>query len=182
MLHLRYHLSEEEYFEYNYYTAWAAPDRKKYRITYYLRVLLLYGGVALLYIFSNPEHRQIIDFSVFGIIALGYFLLIPFLIKRSVRRRAKQLLAQPENRHILNACEVILMDTGIVDKDEATESRYNWDAIVKKGETLNCYYLYTNSYHAIVIPKRTVNEAADKKELERLLIAYLPLSTEFVSD
>ena len=178
MLHLRYHLREEEYFEYNYYTAWAAPDRKKYRISYYLRVLLLYGGVAVLYIFTKPEHRQVIDISVFGTIAIVYFLLIPFLIKRSVRRKAKQLLELPENRHILGMCEVILMDTGIVDKDQATETRYSWDAIVKKGETLNCYYLYTNSYHAIVIPKRTVKEAVDRSELQRLLDTHLPLSTE----
>lgn len=179
MLHLKYHLLEEEYFEYNHYTAWAAPDRKQYRIFYYLKVLLLYGGVVALYIFSNPAHHRIVDFSVFGIIAFAYFLLIPFLIKRSIRRRAKQLLEQSENKHILDECEVILTDTGITDKDKATESKYTWDAIVKTGETINSYYLYTNSYHAIVIPKRMVKYTSDKKELKRLLTAHLPLSTDF---
>lgn len=181
MLHLKFNLSEEEYFEYNYYTAWAAPDRKKYRISYYLRVLLLYGAVATLYVFSNPEHQRVTDISVFGIIALLYLALIPFLIKRSVKRRAKHMLEQAENKHILDECEVILQDTGIVDKDKATESRYSWDAIVKKGETLNCHYLYTNSYHAIVIPKRTLKEAGDRKELQRLLDTHLPLSTELLN-
>lgn len=178
MLHLRFHLTEEEYFEYNYYTAWAAPDRKKYRIAYYLKAFVLYGLVTALYVFSRPEQRKLVDISVFGVIALIYFLLIPFLVKRSILRRAKQLLEHPENKHILDECEVILMDTGITDRDKVTESRYDWDAIVKKGETPHCYYLYTNSYHAIVIPKRMIKNATDKTELNRLLNTHLPLSTE----
>jgi hypothetical protein len=71
------------------------------------------------------------------------------------------------------------MDTGIVDKDKETESKYNWDAIVKTGETPNSYFLYTNSYHAIVIPKRTLKDAGDKKELLRLMNEHLPLNTDF---
>lgn len=176
MLHLQYYLSEEEFFDYNYYTAWAAPDRKKYRIGYYLKVILLYAAVAALYIFANPRHQRITDIIVFGSIALVYVLLIPYMIKRSVRKRARSIIAQPENKHILDECEVILMDTGIIDRDRETESKYSWDAIVKTGETANSYFLYTNSYHAIVIPKRTLKYSADKKELVRLMNTYLPLN------
>lgn len=179
MLHLQYHLSEEEFFDYNYYTAWAAPERKKYRLGYYLKVLLLYGAVAVLYIVANPRHQRITDIIVFASIALLYMLLIPVLIKRSVRRRARNVVAQPENKHILDECEVILMDTGIIDRDKETESKYNWDAIVKTGETPSSYFLYTNSYHAIVIPKRTLKYSADKKELIRLMNTHLPLNAVF---
>jgi hypothetical protein len=73
---------------------------------------------------------------------------------------------------------VILSDSGIVDKDKESETRYSWDAIVKKAETPDCHYLYTNSYHAIVIPKRTLADADEKKELERLLSTHLPLNVE----
>ena len=182
MLHLQFHLTEAEYFDYNYYTAWAAPDRKKYRVGYYLKVLVLYGAVAGLYIFANKNHQGLFDILVFACIALFYVSLIPFLVKRSVKRRARQIIAQPENKHILNDCEVILMDTGIVDKDKETESKYNWDAIVKTGETPNSYFLYTNSYHAIVIPKRTLKNPGDKKELLRLMNEHLPLYTDFIEE
>ena len=179
MLHLQFHLTEEEYYDYNYYTAWAAPERRKYRIGYYLKVILLYGGVAGLYVFAKKIHRQLFDILIFTGIALIYVLLIPLLVKRSVKRRAKQIIAQPENKHILSECEVILMDTGIVDKDKETESKYNWDAIVKTGETPKSYFLYTNSHHAIVIPKRTLKNSGDKKELLRLMNEHLPLNTDF---
>jgi hypothetical protein len=179
MLTLKYHLTEEEYFDYNYYTAWAAPDKKGYRIRYYLRVFLLYAAIAGLYIFSKHSEQIFIDFIIFGIIATIYFLLVPYLIKRSIQRRVKHILSQPENQHILQEAEVVLMDTGIIDKDSESESKYTWEAIVKKAETPTCYYLYTNSYHAIVIPRRVVASAHDKQELERLFNQYLPLSSEF---
>ena len=179
MLTLKYHLTEEEYFDYNYYTAWSAPDKKWYRIRYYLRVFLLYGAIAAIYIFSNHSHRILIDFTIFAIIALVYFLLVPSLIKRSIRKRVRDILSQPENEHVLDEAEVVLMDTGILDKDKASESRYSWEAIVKKAETASSFYLYTNSYHAIVIPKRVVAQPQDKQELQRLFNQFLPLSSEF---
>jgi hypothetical protein len=179
MLILKYHLTEEENFDYNYYTSWAAPDKKGYRTRYYLRVLILYAAVAGLYIFSRRSEQIFIDFIIFGFIATIYFLLVPYLIKRSIHRRVKSILTQSENQHILEEAEVVLMDTGIVDKDDASESKYAWEAIVKKAETATSYYLYTNSYHAIVIPKRVIVSTQEKQELERLFNQYLPLSSEF---
>ncbi|WP_315814442.1 YcxB family protein [Paraflavitalea speifideaquila] len=69
----------------------------------------------------------------------------------------------------------------MIDKDEASESKYTWEAIVRKAETPFCYYLYTNSHHAIVIPKRAARNTAEKQELERMLNQYLSLTSEFSS-
>ncbi len=179
MLVLKYHLTEEEYFDYNYYTAWASPEKKGYRIRYYLRVFLLYAAVAVLFIVSRQSQQMLWDFIIFGIIAITYFLLVPWLIKKSIGRRVKDILRQPENQHVLGEAEVILMDTGILDKDAAAESKYTWDAIVRKAETPSCYFLYTNSHHAIVIPKRAIRNAAEKQELDRLLSQHLSLTSEF---
>jgi hypothetical protein len=179
MLNLRYNLTEEEFFDYNYYTTWSSPDKKGYRTRYYLRVFLLYAAVAVLFIVSNHSQQMAVDFVIFGVIALTYFLLVPWLIKRSIRKRVNDILRQPENGHVLGVAEVTLTDYGIIDKDESSETKYTWDAIVRKAETSFCYYLYTNSHHAIVIPKRTVHHEADQQELERLLNAHLPLSSDF---
>jgi len=179
MLILKYYLTEEEFFDYTWYTEWAAPEKKGYRVRYYLRVFLLYSAIAALYIFTNHSHRVYIDLVIFSVIATLYFLLVPFLIKRSIRRRVRDILAQPENKHVLEESEVLLSDTGIIDKDNASESKYSWEAIVRKAETPGCYYLYTNTYHAIVIPKRVLGNSEEKRELQRLLDQHLPLSSEF---
>lgn len=179
MLHIRYHLTEAEYFDFNYYTAWAATDRRQYRLLYYAKVLLLYAAVAVVYIFANPEHQWLTDSIVFAAIALIYTLLVPALIRRSVRKRVRDILKRPENRHILEDCEVLLSETEIIDKDTASESRYKWEAIVKKAETPAAWYLYTNSYHAIVIPRRALSDASQEQELRSLMNARLSLSSEF---
>ena len=119
---------------------------------------------------------------IFGVIAIAYFLMVPWLIRKSIGRRIKDSLRQPDNQHVLGEAEVTISETGITDKDEASESKYSWEAIVRKGETPLCYYLYTNSYHAIVIPKRVVRNVADQQELERLFDTYLSLTSEFSTE
>ena len=179
MLSFKFNLTEEEYFEYNFYTAWAAPHKRAYRIRYYARVFALYSVIAALYIFTSRTHRIEIDLVIFGVIGIIYFLLVPVLIKTSIRRRTKQIIAEPENQHVLDESEIILTETGILDQDKVSQSRYDWDAIVKKSETTSSYYLYTNSYHAIVIPKRVIRTQHERDELQSLFNRLLPLSSEF---
>ena len=178
MLVLNYYLTEEEYLDYNYFTTWTSPERKKYRLRYYLQVMLLYVAVAGLYISANKTHTILLDTTVFLAIGTGYFLLIPVLVRRSIRTRVKAILKKPENQHVLNQSEVSLGDNGITDRDTITDSRYGWEAIVRKAETRLCYYLYTNSYHAIVIPKRVLGEN-EKHQLQRYFDEHLSLSVDF---
>jgi hypothetical protein len=175
MVAFKFTLTEEEYFRYNYYTAWAAPRRKRYRILYFLKVIILYGAVALLYIIATNSHYVWIDISVFIITGSIYLMMIPFFVKRSIGRKVNDILSKEENQHVLDEAEIILSDTGIIDRDRLTESRYIWDAVVRHDETADSYYLYTNSYHAIVIPKRVIGDVSEQQEMERLLRTHLPL-------
>ena len=92
--------------------------------------------------------------------------------------RVKRILAQPENQHVLNESEVTLTENGILDRDTVSESRYDWEAIVRKAETKLCYYLYTNSYHAIVIPKRVI-KLTEQQLLFNFFNTHLSLSSDF---
>ena len=175
MTAFKFRLTEEEYFRFNYYTAWADPRRKSYRARYFLRVMLLYGAVAFLYIYATRPKFYWIDISVFFITGFAYLLLIPFFVRKSVKRRVADILSKPENEHILDESEIILSSSGIVDKDTVSESRYNWEAIVHFAETQDALYLYTNSHHAIVIPRRVVRDSKTEKETEALLKEHLPL-------
>ena len=177
MLDLKFNLTAEEYYSFNYYTTWSAPGRKQYRLFYYGRIILLYAAVALLYIFSKGTDQWMTDLIIFLGIGLVYFFLLPLLVKRSIRNRVKQVLKKEENQHILQESQVVISKDGVIDRDTVSESRYDWEAIVKKAETSDSFYLYTNSYHAIVIPKRTLNKE-QVHELNLLLEQHLPLSSE----
>ena len=180
MLVLRYHLTEEEYLDYNYFTAWVSPDKKSYRLKYYLQVMILYFAVAALYVTVKRSQSLLIDAGVFLTIGIVYFLLVPFLVKRSIRMRVKGILAKPENHHVLNESTVTISDSGILDRDTVSESRYGWEAIVRKAETNLCYYLYTSSYHAIVIPKRVIKQN-ERPMLFAMFNTHLSLSSDFAS-
>jgi hypothetical protein len=179
MLILKYNLTAEEYFDFSYYTAWAAPEKKGYRLRYALRYVFWYAVLAGVYLFAVLHEHSPLSISLFAATVIVYYLLVPTLVKRGIRQRVRSTLAEPENKHILEESEIVLMDTGIIDKDTASETKYTWEAIVRKAETPTSYYLYTNTYHAIVIPKRLLNDPQEKEELQRLLNQYLPLSSEF---
>lgn len=179
MLSFKFSLTEEEYYEYNYYTTWAAPHKKQYRLRYYVKVLALYIVIAALYIITNPGHRIEIDLSVFAIIGIAYFLMVPLLIRNSIRRRTRQIISEPENQHVLDESEIVITESGISDHDSVSDSRYDWDAIVKKAETPKSYYLYTNSYHAVVIPKRVIRNRKEQDELLGYFNRHLSLTSEF---
>lgn len=181
MLTLRFNLTREEFLEYNYYTSWSSPDRRSYRFRYFMRVLALYGLVAAGYVYINRNrHELLVDIFVFSAIGLIYALIVPVLVKRSIKTRVSSMLQEAENQHILQTSEITLNEQGIIDKDNASESRYNWEAIVKKVETKDCYYLYTSSYHAILIPMRALSTPEEAKELKRLLDQHLPLASELL--
>lgn len=175
MISLKFRLTEDEYYRFNYYTAWADPRKKRYRINYFLKVIFLYGLVAFQYIYAMHSPLYWIDISVFLLTGLAYLLLIPFFVKRSVKRKVADILSKKENHHILDESEVILSPNGIIDRDSLSESRYNWDAIVHYAQTEDALYLYTNSHHAIVIPLRVLQESARLKETEDLVRGHLPL-------
>ncbi|MEP7259283.1 MAG: hypothetical protein ABI687_12860, partial [Flavitalea sp.] len=106
MVLLQFRLSREEYYQYNYYTAWSDPEKRAYRLIYFLRVFLLYGVVAGLYILSIRSHLVWVDISVFVFTGSVYLLLVPFFIRWSVKRRVNDILSRKENLHVLDEAEI----------------------------------------------------------------------------
>ncbi len=175
MFVFNFHLTREEYLDYNYYTAWSSPSKKSYRYSYYLRVMVMYIAIAGLYIFAKRSHDPVIDFSIFFGIGVLYFFLVPVIVKRSIRMKVNQILAQAENQHVLSSSVVRLDEAGIQDADAVSDTWYTWEQVTKKVTTSHCIYLYTNSHHAIVIPLRAVSPA-DREGLEQLFTRCLPLN------
>lgn len=40
---LEYSLTGEDFYEYNYYTSWSSPEKKSYRLKYYLKTIGYYN-------------------------------------------------------------------------------------------------------------------------------------------
>jgi hypothetical protein len=182
MLALQYQLSEAEFFDYHYHTTWASASRRRYRRWYYARIFILYTLVAAAYIIVNHSHNLIVDIAIFSIIALLYFSMVPYLVKKSIRRRVDQMLREEENKHLLETAGVEISDEGILYTDSESETKYKWEAIVKMDQSALSYFLHTNSYHAIVIPKKLLDAPADKAEWKRILNQHLPIELDWKNE
>ena len=64
-------------------------------------------------------------------------------------------------------------------KNRFTETKYFWNAIIKKTETDTHYFLFENSLQAIIIPKRACKSEEEKLALRKVLSRNLSLDAEF---
>ncbi|MGZ5286965.1 MAG: YcxB family protein [Flavisolibacter sp.] len=179
MLILQYALSPEDHYAFNFFRLWSDPALKKQRMAYYLRVVIYSAvGLALFHTATgNPAQLStILVYVAFVVIAI---LMVPSLIKTNIRKQVNRQLKSPANSNLLAPSEVIISDAGIVLKDKVSESKYEWQAIVKKQETVAYYYLYISTILVITIPKRVFASDLEKKEFDLYLSRNISLEAEF---
>jgi YcxB-like protein len=181
MLTLEFELTEEEFLKYNYYTAWQEPEKKLYRVRYYLGFLLLYIAItiSLLYI----PTRELTTFSIItiaaGVAVLSLF--IRFRLRASFDRNARKMIRDSGPDKILTRTELTLSENGIAGKTKIAEVKYSWEAFKKKVVINDCCYLYVNTRQAVVIPLRAFSVPEQKDQFDKLLAEYLPLQAKFES-
>jgi YcxB-like protein len=176
---LGFSLTREDFFQFNYYTSWAAPEKKEFRVRYYLKTIgYALAAILILYFIERPGNA--VRFFTIGIvIAIIWGLIVGYYsMQNSFKKRIKSFAEDQNNSTFFTKTELMLTEFGIVSRDENSEVKYNWDAIVKRAETKDYIYLYLNVVQAIVIPKRILSPD-DKKELNELLNKNLSLKAEF---
>ena len=148
-------------------------------MTYYYLTPLLYM-VIMGFLFYKPEKGGFDNISVvIGLIGLVALMLITRLRMRG--RFDKQILkminSSPPDT-VLPETELTISETGISGKTKIAEVKYPWNAFQKKIIVNDCYYLYINAGHAIVIPLRALKTEKEKEAFERMLSEQLPLQAE----
>jgi hypothetical protein len=177
---LQYKLTKEDLYNFNFYVGWQAPERKKFRIKYYLKTILsaLIGIFIGSFIIAEGEPSASF---IFICIVLG--LLIGFLAAHIgshalYKRKIEKFIVDPNNANLLAKTELVISDNGILNRDEYSEVSYNWNAIIRKAETKDYIYLFLNSIQAIVIPKKLLGNDEEKQLLD-ILSRNLSLKAEF---
>ena len=132
---LEYSLTKEDLFNFQYYSGWANPDKKNYRIRYYLKTILaaLIGALAIYFIRHHYDSLFLVLAILLGILvgtASAYFA-IHVTYKNKLRRNANN----PDNAGLFAKAELLINDQGITASDNRAESKINWNAIMKKVES-----------------------------------------------
>jgi hypothetical protein len=179
MLLLEYSLTKEDYFNFNYYTTWQAPEKKSYRLKYWLKMAsyILIGISIPVIMEPRPlTLKNLLPLLIIFIVLL--FLSVYLYTKYYLKISVNKFLEKPDNCHVLLKTQLIISDTAIKEISEVAETTYKWEAIKNKIENKDYWYLYLNTNYGIVIPKRFLNKM-ERCEFESFLSRNLPLTSEF---
>lgn len=181
MINIEFTLTEEEYFNYNYYTNWLIPEKKAFRLRYYLVIPIIVFVLYLLLFYSFDNKITIDSLLISLVIAILLAILLPYRIKSATRSRVKNAIKKSEEETILSPTQLSIDEKGISGQNKVAEVKYKWDAFTKKVIAYDCYYLFTNLIHAVVIPVRAFQSKDEKNNFDSILDQNLPLKTKFDS-
>lgn len=178
MITLQYALTKEDYVNYYTYVSWDAPERKKKRFYYYIRQIIPIVLFIIAFYYTGIFERN----SKFILLILGFIFLTSLLSLFNVRsntvKQAEKVANDPGNSSIFLAISMIVSETGISTKDVLTETKFQWNAFIKKQESREYYFLFVSSMQALIIPKRIFNNADERIQFEKLLSQCLSFDAE----
>lgn len=175
---LKYLLTKEDYVNYYTYMTWDAPDQKRKKIRYYLRQLLINGVFIAVIFYSDLFRVQPMFLYIYGGILLLIVVTQIFTARSNIVKQAEKFTEHDNNQTMFSEKQLEIDDSGIGQKDEFIESKFQWTAFTRKEENDLYYFLFVNTLQAIIIPKRVFKQPEEKARFEKLLSQHLTLDAE----
>lgn len=179
MLALQYSLTKDDYTNYYLHVLWNAPIKKAARRKYFIRQLIINLAIVGVFLYSNLfsvfDNKYLYIFFGFMFLSIGFNF---FNQKNNLKAQAKKFANNDENASIFLLTTHQFSSTGIIIKDEVSNTTLQWKAIVKKEENDCYYFLYTNSIQALIIPKNVLKTIEDVKQFEQLLNMHISFNAE----
>lgn len=178
MVTVKFAITPEDYMEYYLYMTWDAPDRKKSRLRYYMRQVLVNGGIILILLYTQFfRFDSYILYLYVGILAV--ITVLQILNGRvNARRQAEKITADEDNQSFFQEATFDINEAGIHRKDEISDVQYKWSAFVRKEETNLYYFLFISGVQAIIFPKRVFKTVEERMQFEKLLSQHLSFDAE----
>jgi hypothetical protein len=179
MLTLRFAITPDDFANFSAYVHLEAPGKKKLLFKKYLPLIIIVSFVLLVnianaFVAGNFDSSVLIGLAVF----ISFMLINFFSIRPRLKKQAQKFAADSENAAIFNMTDYTFSETGLLTKDNFRETKYQWPAFIKKGETADYIFLFIYSASAIIIPKRVFKSTVEKEKLEALLATHLSFDAE----
>jgi hypothetical protein len=174
-------LTQEIFFEFNYYTGWTAPWNGKKRFVYYMKAILytLFASTLVFLFVMKAKFSWDLLLFLLLLLLLYFAVIVPAWIKHRYYTLTKKFFEDPQNANIFLPTTIEISEKGVRSNDSISETNYGWPAFVRKASNKSADYLYLNKQLAIVIPERAFANKNEKEEFDKLLAEYLPLQAEF---
>ncbi len=178
MIMLQFSLTKEDFVNYHSFIMWDAPENKQKKIKYYIRQLIpIILFIAAFYYTGIFERNSKFILLISGFIIITSVLSL-FGIRSNTIKQAEKIATDPNNSSIFLETIFTISETGIITKDNLTETKFQWNAFIKKQENKRYYYLFTSTIQAIIIPKRVFKNHDESIQFEKLLSQNLSFDAE----
>lgn len=174
----KYSLTPGDYINYYMYVLWDSPEKKKERLKQYTKTILFNGIFIAVLLLSSIYTRSLTSNYTIILIVLAILVLQMFSTRSNVKKRAEAYASDPQNDSIFDETDLTISGAGIEIKTDKALVHYKWDAIIKKQENSDYYFLFISAIQSILIPKRIFSNPAEKAEVEKLFAEKISVEAE----
>lgn len=178
MISLQYALTKEDFINYHSFVMWDAPENKRKKLIYYVRQMIPIILFSAAFYYTGIFDRN----SKFILLIAAFILLTSLLslfgIRSNTIKQAEKIANDPGNSSIFLETNLIVSESGISIKDILTETKFQWNAFIKKQESKKYFFLFTSSIQAIIIPKRVFKNEEEITQFNKMLSQHLSFEAE----
>ncbi len=166
-------LLKEDLRDYNYFTVWSDPYKKKDHYKFYLRYWLRISVPTffLIMLANNGQLnlKAVREFAIVGLAGIILSLLTgKWAIRYGLGKRIEKFMADPLNKDFLDLKTYNINDVGIFYKSSGEEAFVRWEGFARNVETDSAFYFFLSSNSALIFPKRIIDNLR-LKQLEAIL-------------
>lgn len=179
MIQVAFTLTKDDLATFITYIGWDAPFNLNKRRRYYLKQIspLLITAAAIFYL---KDQLSFLNNYIFIVLAMVAFTTLANLlyVRAGIKKQALKIAEDEANNSYYDPINITASETGVHFQQIKMETRFGWDAFIRKLETNSHIYLFYRSQQAIIIPKKGFRNADEEAAFRQLLLEKLPLQAE----
>jgi hypothetical protein len=177
MVSLQYDITKADYVSFYTFIFWE-EGKKKRRLNFLKQAGFLLIFLGILYFAGGRGSFNFLSITIYAVIFFS--VMLPLLNgKHAIIKNAEKITDDAENASIFTSYNLVATDTDLFIKNSFVETRYFWNAIIKKSETNTHYFLFENALQAIIIPKTACRNEEERLALSKILSKNLTIDAEF---
>ena len=177
MVSLQYDITKEDYVSFYTFVFWE-EGKKKRRLNFLKQGIFLLLFLVILYFAIGRGSFTTLSITIYALIFFS--IILPIINgKNVIIKNAEKIAEDPENSTLFTYNYLTATDGNLFIKNKFVETKYFWNAIVKKSETETHYFLFENALQAIIIPKSACKTEEESLALSKVLSRNLSIDAEF---
>jgi len=171
-MELSYQITEQDYVDFNldYFNKNAAAQRSVMITRWATALLVISGGTALLYLLHS---LRLVPFLMYMALAIVCFFATPWYMKRKIVKNMKRILQKANNKKICGEKTLYLRENEFELTGENEDTVYRYEAVQRTSTDENHYYIFVDTFSALIIPFSAFSNEEQKQEFYRRITAHI---------